>query len=1104
MLSKANQYYTSQKLSQAIVAYEFIIVVLEENRYRGKYVDQKYIVYIRLAKIYLESKEFEKSLNTYQLHVKGVEKESTDEINTINKLPLSVLKELEDLGVTYMLYGEYPTAEEIYKYVLEIREMYYGALIEEMLRVKHNLGVLYRKKGELTEAESLSVQVLSKRMEILGPEDRETLETKYELANTLCDERQYKKAREMYEEILETQTRLFGENDLETIRTSNNLALTSYELGNFAEAETIYNDVLMKREERFGEWHSDTLTTKNDLALMYIESKELEKAEGICEEVIEKRKEIFGEKHPDTLTTRHNLALLHHYRSNFEKAEEQNRLLIKDRREKLGDRHPDTLSTGKNLGSVYRYKDELNKAEEILSEVLELRREVLGENHLSTLTTKNTLASINRQRGNYKEAERIHKEVLEEKIKQTSKDSPGVFKIMRNLALLYFEVGKYEEATPLFLEALEVSRKLWGKHNKDSAEILRALGRIYEDENNYEEAERCYKMALASDEDKVRSILSTHNLLISLFRTQKRNSEVKEFILKKRRVLENQQFSDIEEIIRINEDLSSIYIKEKDYESIARICKNRVTRSSFSVENFLDIAHFEAKITPILCFYGDNRSGKSVLMKILHASQMWAHRKLSANDPDEKGYCKDSFINKLSLSVNYTKMSRERDKVRKARAIEISQEFFNSLTQQLKEMIRFQIWSISAYFSIGRGETPKETWQRLVEEGKYGIFTGKNNMFESVVTYDSNLGVDATLKTKFTLELIESIEDNRKVQLKVALDSGENFIFQLAEEQYQLQTFPTVSYLHDVYLISDFQFTTPKITSENLTKWMLSILFDCTPFVFFRGSSTIFPAHRSGLALAMPHLKNFGQSTERYLSREDTDFLTYLRNHLSLGTRGLGNSESKIGKEIDIMFRKIQRERAQIMEHVHGFESLEFSKIINSVEGRQEIRYKSGEVASSSLLLAPLDLYIQRLKSFPNKESIRDAILNRNLDNVLIYEEPEQGLHPNLLHLFYKLIVKMYDVFATNKLDLGIICTSHHPYFLEGILNEQMSLYKLANISNHYQAVMFTLDEQGKTLGKALEIDKEGYDPNPFTDANVHLYNESAKWRFEYEEGDIN
>ena len=104
MLSKANQYYIDRKLSQAIVAYEFITVVLEEESYRGKYVAEKSIVYIRLAKIYLESKEFEKSLNTYQLLIKGIEEEITGENNPVDKLPLSVLKELENLGITYMLH----------------------------------------------------------------------------------------------------------------------------------------------------------------------------------------------------------------------------------------------------------------------------------------------------------------------------------------------------------------------------------------------------------------------------------------------------------------------------------------------------------------------------------------------------------------------------------------------------------------------------------------------------------------------------------------------------------------------------------------------------------------------------------------------------------------------------------------------------------------------------------------------------------------------------------------------------------------------------------------------------------------------------------------
>ena len=1106
MLSKADEFYKNEEFLQARVVYELITEILEEDRNEIENVNQKSIVYIRLAIIYLKDKKSEESLKIYQVFIKGEEEEKTSESVKSKSLTMEVLNELEVLGSTYMFYGKYDVAEEIYRYVLNMKEEFYHDHTGEILKSKYNLGVLLRKRGRFTEARSLLEYVFNKREKTLGIEDSETLETKRALGDLLCDEREYPEARKIYKETLRIQEELLEESNPALLETRNNIALTSYQLGNFNEAESIYKDVRDKRIKLLGEEDSATLTTRNALALMYIEAKKLDLAEQICTDVIEKRERLFGEKHPDTLSTLDNLALLYHYRSDFKKAEELSLSLIDERREVLGKRHPATLSAEKKLASVHRYQgqveeaeDKLEKAEEILKKVLKARIEILGEDHLSTLTTKNTLGSINRQKGNYEEAEKIHKEILEKKIKKTGENSPGVFKILNDLGLLYLEMKKYKESKCIFYRALRVSEKIWEPENKNTVEILRDIGRVNEAEGNYEEAENYYRMALDRYKGTDASMLSTYNLLVSLFKRRKEENEAKDYLLKKRRILESQQFPDIEEIVNTNKGLSNIYIKQRDYESMARVCENRATRSQFSIKSFLDIAMFKAIITPILCFYGDNRSGKSVLMKILHACQKWTHRKLSPNDPEEKGYCRDAFMSQLILSNTDVDIYQRLDKDTKIHTFEISGESLDFFMDQLKEMIRFQIWSIPLYFTIGRGESLEEAWSRLVRENNQSVFTGKNNMFESTVTYKSNGELAVKLKTTFKLELIQSNENNRKIQLYVKIDSGDRLMFQLSEEN-QWQNQPTVNFLDDVYFISDLQFTTPKITRENLTKWILRILFDRTPFVFFRGSSCIFPAHRSGIALAMPHLKNFGQSTERYLSREDTDFLTYLRNYLSLGTRGLQNSENEIGEEIDAVFRKIQRERAQIVERTPGFESLEFSREINADQKRKEIRYKSGEVASSSLLLAPLDLYIQKLKSFTDKRTIQSAILNRNLDSVLVYEEPEQGLHPDSLHWFYKLVIKMYDVFARNELDFGLICTSHHPYFLEGILNEQIYAYGLLNISSHYQAVLFTLDDQGMTIGTALEIDGEGYNPNPFTDANVSLYNESAKWRTEYED----
>ena len=184
-----------------------------------------------------------------------------------------------------------------------------------------------------------------------------------------------------------------------------------------------------------------------------------------------------------------------------------------------------------------------------------------------------------------------------------------------------------------------------------------------------------------------------------------------------------------------------------------------------TIENFLSIRHFQAKITPIVVLYGDNGSGKSIVAKLLYAMQqcfsiglpssIYSHKTPYARYLGE--YVTDSLV-RLGRSYNSNmKESLEQESLYKAFIKHAGERKGLPISRYLQDTF-FDILcdSIKQHFSIIPQCFGYQEWKSLIgndENQQRCVFSSINSKFQGKVVIEST--EDGTL-IKPELKLYDS------------------------------------------------------------------------------------------------------------------------------------------------------------------------------------------------------------------------------------------------------------------------------------------------------------------------------------------------------------
>ena len=120
--------------------------------------------------------------------------------------------------------------------------------------------------------------------------------------------------------------------------------------------------------------------------------------------------------------------------------------------------------------------------------------------------------------------------------------------------------------------------------------------------------------------------------------------------------------------------------------------------------------------------FGDNDSGKTAIIKILHACQQWLHN-------DYEGFNRDAWLSKNSLLVEQyeeikKKLGQQRYREREVNLLE-ERDFFH---EKLEKMIKSQVRYVTKYFK-NNNEEEQDTWKKLITKKKRTELHGKNRFF---------------------------------------------------------------------------------------------------------------------------------------------------------------------------------------------------------------------------------------------------------------------------------------------------------------------------------------------------------------------------------------
>ena len=189
-----------------------------------------------------------------------------------------------------------------------------------------------------------------------------------------------------------------------------------------------------------------------------------------------------------------------------------------------------------------------------------------------------------------------------------------------------------------------------------------------------------------------------------------------------------------------------------------------------TIENFLLIKHFQAKITPIVALYGDNGSGKSILAKLLYIMQknssrsslaqfIWTHKwrrsrsRLASKDNFSLSE-KEAFISG-SLYDGFIEHAGKR------KGLSISGDFENYILTSLQRVIRQQFSRIPRYFG-------QQGWKKLIGNNRKQqecIFSSTNSRFQGKVIIKTT-----GTEEKILIEPKLRLHDSQTICLSILLD----------------------------------------------------------------------------------------------------------------------------------------------------------------------------------------------------------------------------------------------------------------------------------------------------------------------------------------------
>ena len=885
-------------------------------------------------------------------------------------------------------------------------------------------------------------------------------------------QKMYKEAEALYLYNLRLAVEDEREGAVTTVRRG--LASLYYDQGKYRKAEELYKVVLRHQEKKLSNIHPDLNLTRYSLSKVFEAQKRYTEAVALLELSVESFACFFGEKHPFTLKKRKELSTLS---SNQRKHE---RLVEAPKETSISTE----MTHEENSRDTFALEDRVKDAIVFLRDRRNIKDVLRRDAEIEGLPSDGQ--SISADEG---------MEIVE---KEENTELNYIMSAIFDQVLWYYDKTGKESYRERVLES--ILREPWAVNNQYKRV---ELAEEYSKQQRYLKVIRLYYETILSEKGVIESIDGNLNYIddavIMRVLQLLSNAYIMLDLKKKdlnyidhgiRRMISHVEsglgFTNLRGIMKVNENLNRGYLSLKKYVQSSLRKNNRSAKTQFGIKNFLEIRQFDARITPITCLFGDNLSGKTVIVKVLHACQNWLYEDINIQEKKME-QSKDSYLWYL-----YQKMKEEGDENREMEEGEEIQilEMKDFFDEKLKEMIEYQIHSIPIYF-VDKIEKPNkalgEFWQKIVKRDICTEFYGSNFFFDCKVSLYKE---EENVKTKVELEWknIEGLRlrvENNIAQLRIDVKESDNktentFFYYMFKKKNDDETnaLPYNKGLPTRFFVDDMTMASLKVCVTN-------ILFECTPFVFFEGKSITVPAHRTGLSIALPAISKATLFEKKAISvsQGDLEFIRFIQSYTQEeSTTNVKNqivndkksANKKIADKIGEAFSKIDTMNVQL-----NYKRDEIS--ITFGEKEEGDTKTAQEVATSSLSLAPLNIYVKELIRWLEKDNKDET---RMPPTTILYDEPEISLHPDHIVKLFEFVFYMYEELRGRNIPWSFVCITHSPMILEIMRNKAVNLFPdSVNLEDQFSPILLER-ENGQFVGRQMNIKEGKYEENPYADAD--------------------
>ena len=395
---EAGQYF-SEYLADYSKAVELIERGLRNAKILyGEQSEQAALSYIKLADVFVEQKDIEKSKRLY------IDAYNIRKVLYPNNHPL-IADCYTAIGGVFSLQGNFSEAMDYQNKAIEIRKAILTPPHEDLSQSYFNLGYVQACTGDFAEGLNNLQKSLEMLIAIHGEQYIHVADAYHNIGYLYMMIGKYDEAEKYMLTGMKIRKQLFGDNHPDLSESQNGLGNLYLNKGNYQESLSFFLRALENRLVIFGEMNRATATSYNNVGVAYGCLGNEEKEQAYSMKALDLSVKLYEDSNPELGIRYLNTANMYHRHKKLDEAlVNSTKALNIFMKSYNTTNHPNVAQCYNMMGVVYGDAGNYKEAIEMHKKALEIRKSVLGDKHFDTATSYNNIGYILYLNENYIEA----------------------------------------------------------------------------------------------------------------------------------------------------------------------------------------------------------------------------------------------------------------------------------------------------------------------------------------------------------------------------------------------------------------------------------------------------------------------------------------------------------------------------------------------------------------------------------------------------------------------------------------------------------------------------------------------------------------------------